>query len=202
MEYLSVSFLSFIFVTTITPGPNNISSASMGMLYGYQRTLKYLLGIASGFFLLLFVCAMLSSSLMYYAPWAQQYLKYIGAVYIIWLAYKTFNASYTAGQSEAHLASFTKGLLLQVVNPKGLFYGMTIFTTFLVGANQYLLLLLCWTVFLALVCFFSVSVWAMFGTMIQRYMKNEKAKLVINALLSLALVYTALDIAGLMQVFS
>ncbi|SMD32076.1 cysteine/O-acetylserine efflux protein [Reichenbachiella faecimaris] len=198
MEFISVSFLSFIFITTITPGPNNISSASMGMLFGYRKTLNYLLGIVSGFFLLLFACAVLSSSLMHYAPWIQQYLKYVGAIYIVWLAYKTFNSSYTANQNGTQLASYSRGLFLQVVNPKGLFYGLTIFTTFLVGANEYPLLLLIWTIFLALVCFFSVSVWALFGALIQRYMKNEKAKMFINAILSLALVYTALDILGWM----
>ena len=197
MEFVNATFLSFVFVTTMTPGPNNISSASMGMLFGYHQTLKYLLGIASGFFLLLFACAVLSSSLLYYAPWAQQYLKYVGAAYIVWLAYKTFNASYGANQEDTQLASYSRGLLLQVVNPKGLFYGMTIFTSFLVGANEKPVWLLSWTVFLAVVCFASVSVWALFGAMIQKYMKNEKAKMMINALLSLALVYTALDIIGL-----
>lgn len=196
MEFMSISFLSFIFVTTITPGPNNISSASLGMLFGYRQTLRYLLGIASGFFLLLFVCAILSSSLVYYAPWAQYYLKYIGAIYIIWLAYKTFNASYSTGKDSTQLVSYSKGLFLQIVNPKGLFYGLTIFTTFLVGADEHPLLLLSWILFLALICFCSVSIWALFGVMIQKHMKNEKAKLAINALLSLALIYTALDIVG------
>lgn len=196
MEYISVSFLSFIFITTITPGPNNISSASLAMLFGYQKTLRYLLGIATGFFFLLFACAILSGTLMHYAPTAQVYLKYVGATYIIWLAYKTFNASYSDTKKETELASFSKGLMLQIVNPKSLFYGLTIFTTFLVGASEYPAVLFSWAIFLAMVCFFSVSIWALFGAMIQKHMKNKKAKVAINAILSLALIYTALDIIG------
>ena len=46
---LSLWFL-FVMVTTFIPGPNNISSASIGVRYGYRETLKYLTGIAVGFF--------------------------------------------------------------------------------------------------------------------------------------------------------
>ncbi|MEP4094109.1 LysE family transporter [Reichenbachiella sp.] len=196
MEFASISFLSFIMITSITPGPNNISSASMGMLLGYRKTLNYLLGISTGFFLLMLVCSLLSTSLLHYAPSAQQYLKYVGASYIIWLAWKTLSASYAADAAGQQLASYTRGLTLQVVNPKGLVYGLTIFTTFLAGTNGDYLVLISWVIFLALVCFACTSTWALFGALIQKYMRNQKIKFGINVMLSLALIYTALDIAG------
>ena len=40
--------ISFVIVTTFTPGPNNISSAAMGIAFGYRRTLPYLFGITAG----------------------------------------------------------------------------------------------------------------------------------------------------------
>ncbi len=40
-----IALISFVAVTTYTPGPNNISAASMGVLYGYKRTLPYMLGM-------------------------------------------------------------------------------------------------------------------------------------------------------------
>lgn len=197
MEFASISFLSFVMITSITPGPNNISSASMGMLLGYRRTLNYLFGISSGFFLLMLACSILSTSLLYYAPSAQQYLKYVGAAYIIWLAYRTLFASYAAKDTGQQLATYSRGFILQLVNPKGLVYGLTIFTTFLTGVNGNYLVLLIWVVFLALVCFACVSTWSLFGALIQKYMKNEKIKWIINVLMAMALAYTALDIVGL-----
>ena len=196
MEFASVSFLSFVFITSITPGPNNISCASMGMLLGYRGTLRYILGISSGFFLLMLICSLLSASLLTHAPSVQQYLKYVGAAYIIWLAWRTLSASYSTKDSGTQLASYTNGLTLQMVNPKGLVYGMTIFTTFLAGINGDYLTLLLWILFLALVCLACTSTWAMFGALIEKYMKNQSVKLAINVLLSLGLVYTALDILG------
>ena len=56
-----IPLISFVFVTTFTPGPNNISSASMGMRYGYRKTVAYLLGISSGFFVVMLACALLSN---------------------------------------------------------------------------------------------------------------------------------------------
>ena len=41
-----IPLVSFVMVTTFTPGPNNISSASMGVLYGYRDTVKYLAGLS------------------------------------------------------------------------------------------------------------------------------------------------------------
>jgi len=44
MTHLS-PFLIYVFVTTFTPGPNNIVSMSNGMRYGYRNILRFLGGI-------------------------------------------------------------------------------------------------------------------------------------------------------------
>ena len=41
MNIDTIPLISFVIVTTFTPGPNNISSAAMGVAYGYRRTLTY-----------------------------------------------------------------------------------------------------------------------------------------------------------------
>jgi cysteine/O-acetylserine efflux protein len=51
--------MSFVIVTTFTPGPNNISSASMAVMCGYKKTFNYLIGISSGFFVVMIACAYL-----------------------------------------------------------------------------------------------------------------------------------------------
>ena len=191
------AFLSFIFITSLTPGPNNIACASFGMLLGYRQTLKFILGVASGFFFILWICALLSNFLLESAPFINTYLKYAGALYIIWLAYQTLKASYQAKDEVKHLASFGRGFFLQLVNPKGLFYGMTIFTTFLSGAEGNILLIMPWMVLLITVCLMSISIWTLFGNLIQRYMQNPKLKQAINTVLALALVLTALQIADI-----
>ena len=67
-----IPLISFVIVTTFTPGPNNISSASMGVMYGYKKAFNYLVGIASGFFLVMIACAYLSSALLTFIPVKEQ----------------------------------------------------------------------------------------------------------------------------------
>lgn len=193
MDINYAAFFSFILITSLTPGPNNIACASFGMLLGYKKTLKFILGVVAGFFLLLWICALLSNYLLQFAPFINNYLKYAGALYIIWLAYQTLKASYTSTSEVQHLASFGRGFLLQLVNPKGVFYGMTIFTTFLSGGS--IIQIAPWNFILIAVCFLTVSTWTLFGNLIQKYMQNALLKQAINIVLALALVLTAMQIA-------
>ena len=51
---MSTSFLpllSYVLISTFTPGPSNISSAWVAVLYGYRNTLRYQIGLAAGVFL-------------------------------------------------------------------------------------------------------------------------------------------------------
>ncbi len=87
-----LALISFVIITTYTPGPNNISSASMGVLYGYKRTLPYLFGIILGFFVVLSLCGLLSGFLREKIPAFEQVLRIVGALYILWLAWHTRRA--------------------------------------------------------------------------------------------------------------
>ncbi len=40
--------LSYVLISTFTPGPSNISSASIAVQHGYRNTLNYQGGLAAG----------------------------------------------------------------------------------------------------------------------------------------------------------
>ena len=193
MELNYTAFISFVLITSFTPGPNNIACASFAMLMGYKKTLKFILGVVAGFVMILSICALLSNLILLYAPFFNTYVKYAGAVYIGWLAYQTLKAGYSSDGQLEKFASFGRGMMLQLVNPKGLFYAMTVFTTFLAGGG--ILQITPWIIFLGGICFTSISVWALFGNMIQKYMQNAKHRQAINIALASALFLTALQIA-------
>ena len=118
-----LAFISFVLITTYTPGPNNISSASMGVLYGYKRTLPYLFGIALGFFVVLSLCGLLSGFLLEKIPAFEQVLRIVGALYILWLAWHTLRATYSFEEEDQKPLGFIQGFLLQVLNVKAIVYG-------------------------------------------------------------------------------
>jgi cysteine/O-acetylserine efflux protein len=138
-----VPLASFVLITTFTPGPNNISSASMGILNGYKNTLGYMFGITAGFFVIMLLCALISTTLLQILPTFENVLRLVGAVYILWPAYHTLKASYTFQDEQQVSFGFSKGFFLQLLNPKVIVYGLTLYSAFLgrmLGSPVYLVI--------------------------------------------------------------
>lgn len=189
--------LSFVLITTFTPGPNNITSASMGVLHGYKNTLNYLIGIAAGFFMVMLLCGWVATSLLNMFPFFETPLRLIGAAYILWLAFKTLQASYSFKESSQRPMGFGNGLLLQLLNPKVLVYGLTLFSTFLAPLTNNLKMLVVSAVLLAATAFGATSTWTLFGTAIKTYLHQPAIRNAVNLILSVLLVYTALELSGM-----
>ncbi|MCP4345381.1 MAG: LysE family transporter [Desulfobacterales bacterium] len=193
-----IPLTSFVIATTFSPGPNNIASASMGIMHGYRKTVRFLLGVAFGFFVVMIGCAYLSSILLTVIPASEKYLRWIGAVYIIWLAIGILRSGNSFQDSSVTPKEFSKGFVLQLFNPKVAVYGLTLFSTFLASiSGQMSYLAVSATVF-ALTAFAATSVWALCGAAIRNRLKNESVRKIVNLLLSLLLIYTAVDLSGIM----
>ncbi len=196
---MSIDFIplvSFVLVTTFTPGPNNISCASMGVLHGYGGTLKYMAGIATGFFLVMILCAFLSGALFKVIPSVEIFTRIAGSVYILYLAIISARASYSFQETGEAPLGFGKGFLLQPLNPKVAVYGLTIYTSFLAsGSGNYFFLGMS-AFLLAAVAFCAISTWTLFGAMIRKYLHRPTVRRLVNAVLSLLLVYAAVELSG------
>jgi len=189
--------LSFILATVYTPGPNNISSAAMGVLHGYRKTLPYIMGIITGFFFVMMISAGVSASLLVTFPFLETILRYIGAAYILYLAYATFKSSYTFEEGETKPLGYKNGLLLQALNPKGIVFGLTVFSTFLAPLTEQFGSLVLAAFLLTLTSFTGVSLWTLSGSAIKTYLQNPRVGIAVNAFLSLLLVYSAIELSGL-----
>ena len=189
---------SYVLITTFTPGPNNISSASMGVVYGYRRTLPYLLGIATGFALVMLLCGWISGSLARILPQIETIMRWVGAAYILYLAYHTLRADYAFEDNDQKPLGFFNGLLLQVLNPKAITYGLTLYAGFLLPVAQRFLSLALSAVTLALIAFVAISTWALFGSAIKRYLRNPRIQRLVNGFLALLLFYTAIELSGVL----
>lgn len=194
-----IALISFVAVTTYTPGPNNISAASMGVLYGYKRTLPYMLGMVSGFFMMLTLSGLVSGFLLEKIPAFEVILRIAGALYILWLAWHTLQASYVFEEEETKPLGFIQGFLLQVLNVKVIVYGLTLYGTFLAGKIPSLPYLVLSALVFASVGFTSVSLWTLFGAGIRRYLNRPAVRRTVNIILALLLVYTAVDMSGVLK---
>ncbi len=189
--------LSYVLISTFTPGPSNITSASMGVLHGYRKTLKMQAGLAIGVLLVMLLSGLISATLLRAFPILEPVLRYAGAAYILYLAYGILRASYVFAGSDAKPLGFVHGFVLQILNPKLTVYAFTLFTAFLapMAGNAPLLVLV--AMLLAAISFVATSVWAFSGTGIKSHLQNPRLKTVVNVVLALALVYAALSLAGM-----
>jgi cysteine/O-acetylserine efflux protein len=189
--------LSYILISTFTPGPSNISSASLAVLHGYKNTLKFQAGLAAGVFLLMFISGLLSGTIVKIFPSFEPVMRYFGAAYILYLAFGILKASYTFAEKDSKPLGFVHGFLLQILNPKLFVYAFTLFSAFLASRIQNISVLFLVVMFLAVVAFCATSTWALFGTAIRTQLQPPRLKLVVNIILSLSLVYTAISLTGL-----
>jgi cysteine/O-acetylserine efflux protein len=199
MDIEMIPLISFVIVTTFTPGPNNISSASMGVMCGYKRTFNFLAGIATGFFFVMMACAYISSALLTTMPIAERYLRWVGALYIVWLAIGILHADYSVSESTAAAKAFTKGFILQLFNPKVAVYGLTLYSTFLAPISHHPGYLSFSAVTFAVTAFVATSTWALFGAVIKKKLENNLFRKIINASLSILLIYTAIELSGILS---
>lgn len=189
--------ISYALVANFTPGPNNITGAAMGVLYGYRRSLPFLLGNTTGFYAVLLVAALVSDTLLTTIPGLEPMLRYIGAAYILYLAFSILKTTYNFEDAKAKPMGFIQGFIFQWANPKVIVFALTLFTTFLAGLEVSLPRLLLVLIPFTISCFAAISTWALFGSLIKQHLGRTGIRLIVNAILALMLVYSAADIAGL-----
>jgi cysteine/O-acetylserine efflux protein len=156
-----------------------------------------LAGLTAGVFLLMFLSGLLSTTIVKIFPNFEPIMRYAGAVYILYLAFGILKASYTFTEQSSKPLGFVHGFVLQILNPKLLVYAFTLFSAFLATISRNLTVLLLIAAFLAMVAFCAASSWALFGTAIKNHLQHPRLKMIVNILLSLSLVYTAISLTGI-----
>ena len=188
--------LSYVLISTFTPGPSNISSSSLGVLYGFRRTLRYQAGLAAGVFVMMLAGGLLSRSLLGRFPVIEPALRYAGAAYILYLAYGLLRASYAFAERPTPPLGFGHGLLLNMSNPKLVVYAFTLFASFLAPIAGQPLWLSAAALGLAAISAVATSVWAFFGAAIKARLRDPRVTRWVNVGLAVFLVYAAGELTG------
>jgi cysteine/O-acetylserine efflux protein len=183
-------FLAYVFVTTFTPGPNNILAMSNAVQSGYKKTLPFLGGVFSGFVVLLLLCGLLNFALANLLPEVRPWLNLLGAAYMVYLAiHIALSKPAAAGDAPRGLNTYWAGFYLQFLNLKGILYGVTVYSNFIIQYYTAPLVLGLFAVGLAAICFVAVSCWALGGGVLRNFLKTYQRP--FNLLMAALLVYTA-----------
>lgn len=185
------TMLGYMLICSFTPGPGNILALNTTSQFGWQKGKRLILGICVGYACVQLLCTLAVYGLNNFLTPILAVLKYIGSIYMVWLAVHMFLSKPSKDKNDEQ-ASFGKGFSLQFVNIKIYFYIMTLLMVYLVPNISTLSGLLLAGVGVVSVGGAACLTWAFLGIKMQRiYEKHFKP---INFILSLFLVYCALDI--------
>ncbi len=198
------SLLTFVCIGIFTPGPANIACTSMAIKHGLRESINFISGASIGFTLVTLLAGLFSNFLLVLIPSLESIMRWVGSVYILYLAYNILKTDYSLAQNNKNLQqtqplSFRHGVFLQLFNPKSLMFVITIYTVFLYPLAGKLHLIILSTIILGLVGSGSYLLWAFLGAGISSFMNQEHFKRRVNLILALLLVYSAIRIAGVLN---
>jgi cysteine/O-acetylserine efflux protein len=189
--------LGYALVSIFTPGPNNITSSSLGMRVGYPRTLRFIGGVVTGFFCVMVATGLLTEILVSAYDRIAIVLKIAGVAYLLWIAWTVVRPQdKNHASSAASGTRYRDGLLLQFVNPKVILFGLTMYATLLAPLAKSWLAVVVSAVLLSVLSFCSTSLWALLGAGIQRFIANPKVKFAYSLVLVGLLLYAAWSIVA------
>lgn len=111
-----------------SPGPANIYALAMSLRYGRKKVLVMWLGLLAGFSIAVLAMAILTHTIGIAFGKYVPLLKYFGACYIAYLAYKLYNNKRYHTDSDKN-CSFYSGMIVQMTNAKMLLFELTVFST-------------------------------------------------------------------------
>ncbi len=183
-------FLIYVMVTTFTPGPSNIMSMTNAMRSGYRRTLRFMLGVSTGFFVVMLLCGLLNVVLVSLLPRIQFWLNILGVVYMLYLALHTILSKPVDDLlGKTDLNTFESGVWMQFLNLKGILYGITVFSVFITPDFKDFVSLSLFALMFSLLAFISTTCWALGGAVFRSY--YQKYYLLFNLIMGGLLLYTA-----------
>jgi len=180
----------YVLVGTFTPGPNNIMSSSSSSRIGFLKTLPFMLGVLVGTFLVFTLTGIFNVILFDNITIIKKYIGYIGALYMLYLAYKIATApSISEGKDIGTKNLFFKAIFLTFVNPKAIIFGLTV-TGLYISWGIDLEVLLGISIILAILCFVSVIIWGLFGFVFMKFL--SKYQKIFNIAMASLLIFSAL----------
>ena len=186
-----LALIAYSFVTSITPGPNNLMLLSSGVNFGFSRSIPHMLGIGIGFVVLLLAVGFGLGAVLSAFPALHTALKIAGAAYLLYLAWKiamTRSVSGREGQDIRPL-TFLDAAAFQWVNPKAWVMAVTAMAVYSDPRSPFVSVLLISAAFgiINLPC---ISVWAGFGTALRGFLADPVRLKWFNIAMGLLLAAT------------
>ena len=166
-----LALVAFSFVTSITPGPNNLMLMASGAAFGFRRSVPHMLGVGIGFTVMALLVGLGLAGLIEAAPGLKLALKAAGTVYMLWFAWKILTRHARGGCGAARPMSFMQAALFQWANPKAWAMALTAVTAY--APDQTLAAVAAVAVVFGLINIPSVGSWTLLGQQMRPWLTSD-----------------------------
>jgi len=193
---LIIGLTGFAFVTSITPGPNNLMLMASGANFGLRRSVPHMLGIGAGFVLMIILVGLGLAQVFERTPVLKTILMVFSILYMLWLTWKIANAAAPAkADSTARPITFLQAAAFQWVNPKAWAMALTAITAY--AGDQSLgaiLVVACVFGAINLPC---VSSWTVLGLQFRRLLGTPKRLKMYNWTMAALLIISMIPLISI-----
>ncbi|MGO4304120.1 LysE family translocator [Cupriavidus sp. RAF12] len=135
---LSVFAVAVMFLL-MSPGPNMMFVVTHGVTYGWSGGVASALGIGAADLVLTILTATGIAAVVGSMPMAFDVIRYCGAAYLLWMAWKCLQAPAAPGGAIASQATlkavFARAMLNSLLNPKALLFFVVFLPQFVVPGH-------------------------------------------------------------------
>ena len=185
-------FITYAFVMSITPGPNNVMLTASGATFGFRRTLPHMLGVVFGFVVqLLAVCAGTLGAVHPLARPADRAELGGGGLPGLPRGAHAAQRGHQA-QGKSRPVRFHEAALFQFLNPKAWVMTVTCATLFLPQELGVFLRGAYMATVMEVVGIPCMTAWALFGSSLKNFLAAPRPRMVFNVVMAVALAATAI----------
>ena len=193
MESL-LPLVGFAFISSVTPGPNNILLWASGAAFGLRRTAAHIVGTAIGLGSMALLVAAGLGVLITTVPSLAMALKIGGSIYLLYLAYRIAGAHALERAEVARPLSLVEAALFQAINPKAWIFALGAVTAFRPATLSVVpgTLLIAATMMLVIVP--SAAIWAAGGGILAKLIEGHRERRAVSLILAVALAATVVSV--------
>tara|TARA_B110000116_G_C16602642_1_gene475706 strand:+ start:255 stop:845 length:591 start_codon:yes stop_codon:yes gene_type:complete len=171
-EILSLSL--FMFVTSCSPGPNNVIASHSGFNHGIKKSIPLMLGVIFGFTTMLAIVNFGLINIFNIYPIIQKILIVTGTIFLIYLAYKISFSKSSDKKESLKPVDFIETFLYQFLNPKGVIVAVIAASTYTESGINFIKYSLWMLVVAFLFAIISIIFWTFLGKFMRKFATNEK----------------------------
>ena len=194
MEFPLVAFITLIASGSCSPGPNNIMLMTLAHRIGFRDTLRYIAGVIVGFFCLQITILLFSSVLLEYLPSLKNILKFLGTLYLLYMAVMILRSNQKIHENDALIPKeklFITAFMFQFINPKAIIFGVTFISTFGFPYFSGLsLIIVPISAIIGTLC--GAFLWSLGGILLTKIINEHK--MIFNIVMASLLIYSAISI--------